>query len=90
MTPVRRRWWRRAVGVVTVVVALGGFGVAPLAAVADDEDPRPTEWPTVRAPTEGGADQSDPEPTELPTVKEPEPGSSEDPEPTEWPAPVAN
>jgi hypothetical protein len=89
VTPVRR-WSRRAIGVLTVVVALGGVGVAPLVAVADDEDPRPTEWPTVQAPTEGGASQSDPQPTELPTVKKPDSVGDEDPAPTDWPAPVAN
>lgn len=98
MTPVRRelrvgaRRWRRALGVTTAVVALSGFGVAPLVAVAvaDDEDPRPTEWPTVKAPTEGGADQSDPKPTDLPTIKKPDAVGDEDPVPTEWPAPAAN
>jgi hypothetical protein len=73
---------------VAAVVALAGM--APLVAVADDEDPRPTEWPTVQAPTEGGADQSDPEPTDLPTVNKPDSVGDEDPGPTEWPAPVAN
>ncbi|QNE19802.1 hypothetical protein F1D05_20140 [Kribbella qitaiheensis] len=68
-----------------VLVALSGFGLAP--AVADDEDPRPTDWPSVKAPTEGGAGQSDPEPTELPTIKKPDSPGDEDPGPTEWPAP---
>ncbi|TDU89963.1 hypothetical protein EV138_3544 [Kribbella voronezhensis] len=81
---MRRR--RRLVGVLTAVVLLNGVGVTP--ALADDEDPAPTNWPTVRAPTEGGADQSDPEPTEMPTVKQPDPGNADDPEPTEWPAPT--
>jgi hypothetical protein len=86
MTPVRR--WPRAVGLVAVVVAL--LGVAPLVAVAADEDPQPTEWPTVRTPTEGGADQSDPEPAKLPTVKNADSVGDEDPGPTKWPAPTEN
>ncbi len=73
-------------GVLTAVALFSGVGVTP--ALADDEDPTPTSWPTVQPPTEGGADQSDPKPTQMPTIKQPDPGSSDDPEPTEWPAPT--
>jgi hypothetical protein len=85
----RERAVRRGMGVLAAVLVLG-FGLAPLSAVADDEDPRPTEWPTVKAPTEGGADQSDPRPTALPTVKQPGAVGDEDPKPPEWPAPDQN
>ena len=85
MTPARR-----GMSVLTAVLVLGGFGITPLMAAADDEDPRPTEWPTVKPPTEGGADQSDPRPTELPTVKQQGAVGDEDPRPPEWPAPEQN
>jgi hypothetical protein len=69
------------------VVAVVSLTVPALTAAADD-DPEPSDWPTLVKPVEGGSDQSDPEPASWPSVAKPDIGQAEDPTPPAWPAPV--
>lgn len=60
-----RRAGRRAAAVLACVTLLVTHGVA----YAADDDPEPTDWPSVQSPR-GTGDSSDPEPVDWP---EPEP-----------------
>ncbi|ADB35985.1 hypothetical protein Kfla_6997 [Kribbella flavida DSM 17836] len=70
-------------GLVSAVLALAP---ASAGAAGLDNEPQPTNWPTVDKPT-GSVSQSDPRPVSRPTVAKPEPGQGNDPRPLSWPAP---
>ena len=83
---------RRSLRFVATVVAVVSLTVpalmVPTLTAAADDDPQPSEWPTLVKPVDGGSDQSDPEPASWPSVVKPEIGQAEDPTPPTWPAPV--
>lgn len=60
---------------------------APVAVAAED-DPAPTAWPTIAKPATSESGTSDPQPETRPTVARPEQGSDEDPTPPTWPVPT--
>jgi hypothetical protein len=68
------------------VLAVLGLLLSPLTAAADD-DPSPTDWPSIKKPTDGNSGQPDPEPANWPEVIKPAVGAAEDPPLTAWPAP---
>jgi hypothetical protein len=71
------------------VAAVLGLMVPTLTAAADD-DPGPSQWPTIAKPDNAGGGVSDPEPGTRPTVVMPDVGQGEDPSPPVWPVPVQN
>ncbi|TWD80505.1 hypothetical protein FB561_1583 [Kribbella amoyensis] len=67
-----------------------GLALAPAVAVAGglEDDPTPSDWPTIAAPVDDRGGASDPMPEAQPTVAKPNEGSSNDPQPSDWPTPV--
>lgn len=59
-------------------------------AIADDNEPSPTSWPTVAVVDAGSA--AEPQPTEWPTPSGSDSGDSQatEPQPVDWPTPNQN
>jgi hypothetical protein len=71
-------------------LALAAVGVLLLPsaqALADDNEPAPTEWPTVALPDDNDGEAAQPAPAEWPAVAKPDDSSdsSSEPGPVEWP-----
>ena len=78
------RWSVRAV----VPLAAVGVLLMPSAqALADDNQPVPTEWPTVALPDDNNSEAAQPAPVEWPavTTSDDTSDSSSEPAPVEWP-----
>jgi hypothetical protein len=58
---------KRATRVLSALAAVGVLLVPSARALADNNEPEPTEWPTVVQPQQDGQ-SSEPEPTDWPTV----------------------
>ncbi|WP_427887414.1 hypothetical protein ACQHIV_31115 [Kribbella sp. GL6] len=59
-------------------------------ALADDNEPSPTTWPTVTVVDQGSA--AEPAPTEWPTLSTSDSagGQASEPQPVDWPTPAQN
>jgi hypothetical protein len=69
-------------------LAAAGILLMPSArALADGNEPVPSEWPTVAVPTEGDGGTAQPAPVQWPAVTQPDDAgqSASEPAPTEWP-----
>ncbi|WP_329004488.1 hypothetical protein OHA18_13950 [Kribbella sp. NBC_00709] len=69
-------------------LAVAGLLLMPSApALADDNEPAPTEWPTVAVPDDSDGEAAQPAPAEWPAVTKPgdTSDSSTEPAPAEWP-----
>lgn len=78
MRPVRGL----AAGILAVLVL-----AVPAVTAAAEDDPAPTDWPTIAKPVDSDSGSSDPQPASRPTVSPPQLDSNDDPTPPDWPAP---
>jgi hypothetical protein len=75
---------RRAV---LMLAAVGVLLMPSAQALADDNEPAPTEWPTVALPDDNDGEAAQPAPVEWPAVAKSDDSSdsSSEPAPAEWP-----
>jgi hypothetical protein len=75
---------RRAV---LMLAAVGVLLMPSAQALADDNEPVPSEWPTVALPDDNDGEAAQPAPAEWPAVAKPDDtsDSSSEPGPVEWP-----
>lgn len=72
---------------VLTLAAVGVLLLPSAQALADDNEPAPTEWPTVALPDDNDSEAAQPAPAEWPAVAKPDDTSdnSSEPGPVEWP-----
>ncbi|MFD3404466.1 hypothetical protein ACFWUU_27495 [Kribbella sp. NPDC058693] len=72
---------------VLTLMAVGVLLLPSAQVFADDNEPAPTEWPTVALPDDNDGEAAQPAPAEWPAVAKPDDtsDSSSEPGPVEWP-----